>query len=83
MDKDTLPTSANLDHTPTKPKAESQAKKEFIPPKEAAAYLGLSLSTLYRLIRAGELQVYRLTPDAPRLKASELESFALGRIEAA
>lgn len=47
----------------------------------AAEYLGVARSTVYRLIQAGKLPVYRLTPDAPRLKRSELDLYAMTKRE--
>lgn len=54
----------------------------FLSPRQAADYLGISLSSLYRITKAGKVPVYRPVPDAPRLKVSDLDAFALSRREA-
>jgi len=41
---------------------------------EAARVLGVSRSTVYRLIWKGSLNVYRPVPDAPRLRLSEVSA---------
>lgn len=55
----------------------------FVPPKKAAQYLGVSLATVYRLMKQKAVPVYRMVSDAPRLKVSDLDAFALSRREAA
>lgn len=47
----------------------------------AARYLGVARSTVYRLIGDGKLDVYRVTPDAPRLKRGDLDAYAEGNRE--
>jgi excisionase family DNA binding protein len=51
----------------------------YLSPKQAAQYLGISLSSLYRAINAGTLKVYRPVPDAPRLKVSDLEALPMAK----
>jgi excisionase family DNA binding protein len=53
----------------------------YMPITDAAAYLGVSRSTVYRLMGSKRLPVYRLTPDAPRLKVSDLDAYAEGTRE--
>ena len=53
----------------------------FLPITDAANYLGVARSTVYRLIKTGKLSVYRLTPDTPRLKRTDLDAYAEGTRE--
>ena len=55
----------------------------FVPPKKAAQYLGVSLATVYRLMKQKAIPVYRMVSDAPRLKLSDLDAFAMSRQEEA
>lgn len=48
---------------------------ELVTIREAARYLGVSRVSVYRLIQAGALTVYRPLPDAPRLRRSELDAY--------
>lgn len=55
----------------------------FLSPRQAAEYLGISLPSLYRAIKAGTIPVYRPVPDAARLKVLDLDVLApLGRVAA-
>lgn len=45
---------------------------------EAAEFLGVSVSTVRRLIAAGALSEVRVTPDAPRIPVADLERLASG-----
>lgn len=45
---------------------------------DAASRLGVSLSTVRRLVAAGTLSEVRVTPDAPRIPVEDLERFAAG-----
>lgn len=51
----------------------------LLSPIEAAQYLGVSRTTIYRLTLRGELQVYRPVPDAPRYRRNDLDAFIEGR----
>ena len=42
---------------------------------EAAQYLGVSRSSIYRLIEEGTLKVLRPVPDAPRIARADLEAY--------
>lgn len=53
----------------------------LLSPIEAAQYLGVSRTTIYRLTLRGELQVYRPVPDAPRYRRDDLDAFIEGRRE--
>lgn len=46
--------------------------------REAASLLGLSRTSVYRLIWNGSLNVYRPVPDAPRLRLSEVSALMEG-----
>lgn len=46
--------------------------------REAASLLGLSRTSVYRLIWNGSLNVYRPVPDAPRLRSSEVSALMEG-----
>ena len=45
---------------------------------EAGSYLGVSRSSIYRLIEQGKLQVLRPLPDAPRIARAQLDQYAEG-----
>ena len=72
-----------MDQTSSGKPLGEQMAPGFLPPKKAADYLGISLSSLYRILKAGTLPVYRPVPDAPRLKVSDLDAFATSKREAA
>ena len=48
--------------------------------REAALKLGVSLSSLYRLMNAGEIQSIELGPQVMRIELSELEAFVARKI---
>jgi excisionase family DNA binding protein len=45
---------------------------------EAGRYLGVSRSSIYRLIHEGKLKTVRPVPDAPRIARAEIEQYAEG-----
>jgi len=54
-------------------------EREWLRPKEAAEYLGVSLSTLYSWKRKGLVRFYRMGPRAVGLRRHELEELGDGR----
>jgi len=51
-------------------------EKENYRPKEAAKYLGVGLSTIWRYIKDGKLQAHRIGPRVTVIHRLELEKFA-------
>lgn len=47
----------------------------------AAEYLSMSRSTLYGMIRDGEIQVVRLKADMPRIRRADLDRMVYGETE--
>ena len=45
---------------------------------EAGRYLGVSRSSIYRLINEGKLKTVRPVPDAPRIAREQLDQYAEG-----
>jgi predicted DNA-binding transcriptional regulator AlpA len=76
-----------MDQPPSKPTNRvGRNKPQYVPDdpllmaREAAAELGIGLSTLYRDVAAGRLpQPYYLTPRAPRWRRSELRAVVAAR----
>lgn len=62
-------------------------EQDLLHPKEAAKRLGVSLSTVWRLIRAGDLKTVSVgtNPDFPRLRIrpEDLEAFIQERANVA
>ena len=52
------------------------AEREWLRPKEAAEYLGISLSTLYNWRRKGLVRFYRMGPRAVGVRLGELAMIA-------
>jgi len=52
------------------------SEREWLRPKEAAEYLGISLSTLYAWRRKGIVQFYRMGPRVLGVRRTELEAVA-------
>ncbi len=52
------------------------AEREWLRPREAAAYLGVSLSTLYSWRRRGLVRFYRMGPRAVVVRREELDALA-------
>ncbi len=50
--------------------------KRWLSPGEAAEYLGVAVSTLYRWRKEGRLQFYRLGARVSRIKREELDALA-------
>lgn len=59
-------------HTPVRPRG-------YVYRAEAARILGVGVSTLYRLIRAGELQTYYTAGRWPCYKITELHALYAAR----
>ena len=55
---------------------EALADREWMRPRQAAEYLGISLSTLYLWRRKGLVRFYRLGPRAVALRREELDGIA-------
>lgn len=53
---------------------ENAIAPKFVSPSGAKDYLGCSLSTIWRLIRRGELKSYKLM-SSTRIKISELDEY--------
>jgi excisionase family DNA binding protein len=51
------------------------AAEHVLKPAAAAAYLGVSQSTLYRLVKAGKLRRAKLAPQTARYEVAELDRF--------
>jgi len=49
--------------------------ERVLKPADAAAYLGVSQSTLYRLVRAGKIRRAKLMPQTVRYEVRELDRF--------
>ena len=47
--------------------------------KEAAAFLGISRATVYRLIARGQIKTFELLPGTHRIRRDDLERFVEGR----
>lgn len=47
-------------------------------PKEAAETIGVSIATIFRRIRAGEIRVYRFGPQVVRIPHEEIERIRRG-----
>jgi len=51
-------------------------EKENYRPKESAKYLGVSVPTIWRYIKAGKLQAHKLSDRVTVIHRTELEKFA-------
>ena len=56
--------------------ATSLSEREWLRPKEAAEYLGISLSTLYNWRKKGIVRFYRMGPRVTGLRRGELAALA-------
>jgi len=54
---------------------------ELITLLEAAGLLGISKSTLWRIIRGGELPVVKIAERSTRIKRSDLDAYVMRRYE--
>ena len=57
--------------------AQALGEREWLRPKQAAEYLGVSLSTLYNWRKKGLVRFHRIGPRAVALKRDELEGVAV------
>lgn len=48
---------------------------QLIRPREAASILGISLSTFWRIVRAGNLTTRKLTPRTTTVSSADLAAF--------
>ena len=63
-----------------KPVAEPQGGgPKLLTMKHAAAFLGISRATLYRLIQRGHIGTFELLPGTHRIRREDLEQFVEGR----
>ena len=53
--------------------AQALGEREWLRPKQAAEYLGVSLSTLYNWRKKGLIRFHRIGPRAVALRREELE----------
>ncbi|MDX1915069.1 MAG: helix-turn-helix domain-containing protein [Methylophilus sp.] len=66
------PSITNFDHLPD---------SAMIRPKPSAQLLGVSIATLWRLIRDKKIPVNRLTERTTTIKAGDLRAFMAGKVE--
>jgi len=57
--------------------AETLADRDWLRPKQAAEYLGVSVSTLYNWRKKGLVRFHRIGPRAVALRRDELEGVAV------
>jgi len=60
---------------PSKPQTVTE-KPLLLTIPQAGSFLGVSRSSIYRLIDQGKLQVVRPLPDAPRIARAQIEDYA-------
>ena len=58
----------------------SPASTELLTIPAAARRLTVSVRSVYRLIERGELTVLRILPDAPRVRATDLDALIMRRL---
>jgi len=58
-----------------------ETTNQLITLKEATALLGISMSTLWRIIQRGELPVVRVGRMSTRIKQSDLDAYIMRRYE--